>query len=112
MTAVVSHPLFMAKPALGRGLGALLGGATTIGRPAAPVAVSPPLDPVAANGERVQNLALERIRPSPFQPRKDFSADAVRRLYANVANGMIEEYLGERRARDARVPLVPLEVRA
>ena len=44
--------------------------------------------------------------------RKDFSADAVRRLYANVAEGMIDEYLANRGARDARVPLVPLEVRA
>jgi methionyl-tRNA formyltransferase len=44
--------------------------------------------------------------------RKDFSADAVRQLYANFASGMIEEYLDNRAARDARVPLVPLEVRA
>jgi folate-dependent phosphoribosylglycinamide formyltransferase PurN len=43
--------------------------------------------------------------------RKDFSADAVRRLYANVASGMIGEYLDDRSARDARVPLVPMEVR-
>ena len=44
--------------------------------------------------------------------RKDFSADAVRRLYANFATGMIGEYLADRAARDARAPLVPLEVRA
>ena len=44
--------------------------------------------------------------------RADFSADAVRRLYANVADGMIDEYLADKAARDARVPLVTLEARA
>jgi folate-dependent phosphoribosylglycinamide formyltransferase PurN len=41
--------------------------------------------------------------------RADFSADAVSRLYANFADGMIDEYLQHRAARDAAVPLVQLE---
>lgn len=41
--------------------------------------------------------------------RADFSADAVRRLYANFDGGMIDEYLRDRAARDARVSLVGLE---
>jgi hypothetical protein len=44
--------------------------------------------------------------------RKDFSADAVRRLYANFGDGMIGEYLADRPARDARAPLVSMETRA
>jgi folate-dependent phosphoribosylglycinamide formyltransferase PurN len=40
--------------------------------------------------------------------RADFSAEAVNRLYANFADGMIDEYLRDREARDRRVPLVPL----
>jgi len=44
--------------------------------------------------------------------RKDFSAAAVRQLYANFAGGMIDEYLGDRAARDARAPLVSMETRA
>jgi folate-dependent phosphoribosylglycinamide formyltransferase PurN len=44
--------------------------------------------------------------------RKDFSADAVRRLYANFAGGMIDEYLGDCAARNARAPLVSMETRA
>jgi folate-dependent phosphoribosylglycinamide formyltransferase PurN len=44
--------------------------------------------------------------------RADFSAAAVRLLYANVAEGMIGEYLDDRAARDAAVPLVVMEARA
>jgi ParB family transcriptional regulator, chromosome partitioning protein len=99
MGAGVSHPLFMAKPALGRGLGALLGGATTIGRPAAPVAVSPAPEPLAPDGERVQNLALERIRPSPFQPRKEFSAEALQELADSIkAQGVIQPLIVRERS--------------
>lgn len=40
--------------------------------------------------------------------RADFTADAVRTLYANFANGMLDDYLLNQPARDARVPLVTL----
>ena len=40
--------------------------------------------------------------------RADFSADAVRRLYANFAAGMIPAYLADQRARDAQLSLVSL----
>ena len=41
--------------------------------------------------------------------RADFSAAAVRRLYANFEAGMIDDYLREQRARDARLRLVSME---
>jgi folate-dependent phosphoribosylglycinamide formyltransferase PurN len=44
--------------------------------------------------------------------RADFSADAVERLYANFANGMIGEYLRSKRTRDAALSLVTLEAAA
>jgi methionyl-tRNA formyltransferase len=44
--------------------------------------------------------------------RADFSAAAVRRLYANVEAGMIETYLRERAVRDARLALVTMEATA
>lgn len=44
--------------------------------------------------------------------RKDFSAAAVDRLYANFAEGMIEGYLRDRAARDARLSLVAMEAEA
>ena len=44
--------------------------------------------------------------------RKDFSARAVERLYANFAAGMIDDYLRNRSARDARLSLVTMEAQA
>jgi hypothetical protein len=44
--------------------------------------------------------------------RKDFSAAAVRQLYANFASGMIDDYLEHRGVRDAKIPLIALETRA
>ena len=41
--------------------------------------------------------------------RKDFSAGAVRQLYSNFANGMLDEYLDHRAERDAKIPLIALE---
>jgi len=41
--------------------------------------------------------------------RSDFSADAVNRLYANFADGMIDEYRRNRTAREAAMSLVRLE---
>jgi ParB family transcriptional regulator, chromosome partitioning protein len=89
----------MSKPALGRGLGALLGG-----RPANPVPPGPPQDPAnpaisesqinGTNPENIspipekrdglQRVAIDRIRPCPFQPRKDFSAEALKELADSI----------------------------
>src|SRR5881396_3063996 len=76
----------MAKPALGRGLGALLGG-NAIAKPPAPAPLSTPLTGPAAPTdlrERVQRVPLDRIRPCPFQPRKDFSPEALRELADSI----------------------------
>lgn len=43
--------------------------------------------------------------------RADFSAAAVKRLYANLADGMIDEYLQNRAARDSKVSLIAMEAR-
>ena len=106
----------MAKPALGRGLGALLGGAITSGRPAAPASLSVAASEAAPDGEGVQNLALGCIRPSPFQPRKEFSAEGLQELADSIKaqgviqplivrerNGSFELIAGERRWRAAQL---------
>src|SRR6185369_11405765 len=84
------HSGCMAKPALGRGLGALLGGAPVAHKPAptAPApepativipAPQPAPEAVAADvRERVHRVPLDRIRPCPLQPRKDFAPEALR----------------------------------
>jgi ParB family transcriptional regulator, chromosome partitioning protein len=81
----------MAKPALGRGLGALLGGNPVLARPAAapppatatPVAVSQ-VAPVPAAHDQVRHVTLDSIRPSSLQPRKDFSAESLRELAESI----------------------------
>jgi ParB family transcriptional regulator, chromosome partitioning protein len=110
----------MAKPALGRGLGALLGGNPVLTQPAA--APAPAIPPLAATGaapdprERVQRVPLDRIRPCPLQPRKDFSAEALRELADSIREqgivqplivrergGQFELIAGERRWRAAQL---------
>ena len=88
ISARVRHSDCMAKPALGRGLGALLGGAPTAAKP--PPSDAPASVPVATHvptidpRDRVQRVALGRIRPCPFQPRKDFTPDALRELADSI----------------------------
>jgi len=76
----------MAKPALGRGLGALLGD-SPIAKPSVSAPISntvPGSAPAGDPRERVQRVALSRIRPCPFQPRKDFSPETLRELADSI----------------------------
>lgn len=75
----------MAKPALGRGLGALLGGASSSAKPS-PIVLSPTtlVPPAVDLREAVQRIPLERIRPCPLQPRKDFSVEALQELADSI----------------------------
>jgi ParB family chromosome partitioning protein len=121
----------MAKPALGRGLGALLGGSPVLTQPtpapAAPVSQPVVLSPAPDLHERVQRVPLDRIRPCSLQPRKDFSAEALRELADSIREqgivqplivrergGHFELIAGERRWRAAQLlqlPEVPIIVR-
>jgi hypothetical protein len=69
----------MSKPALGRGLGALLGS-----NPALTQSPSAPVQNISSaapdNRERVLRVPLNKIRASAMQPRKEFSAEALREL--------------------------------
>src|SRR2546429_3163888 len=90
----------MSKSALGRGLGALLGGVPPNARPVA--VLTPPPQPAAESGaetgERVQHLALERIRACPFQPRKEFAAEALQELADSIrAQGVIQPLIVRQR---------------
>ncbi|MFO1477184.1 MAG: ParB/RepB/Spo0J family partition protein [Verrucomicrobiota bacterium] len=117
----------MAKPALGRGLGALLGGAPAAGKPpaarptgsadGAPAPASTAAaTPATAPGDRVQRLPLDRIRPCPLQPRKDFAPEALQELADSIREqGIVQPLIvrqrgdhveliaGERRWRAARL---------
>jgi ParB family chromosome partitioning protein len=118
----------MSKPALGRGLGALLSGSPPITNPvpAAAVPVAAPVLPVGSH-DRVQRVPLNRIRASAMQPRKEFSAEALKELADSIReqgivqplivrerNGFFELIAGERRWRAAQLlnlPEVPIITR-
>jgi ParB family chromosome partitioning protein len=92
----------MAKPALGRGLGALLGGASANPErprlaPLPPPHISP--SPSSGAGEReiaaraqaiqssrdlVRKVPLSQVRPCSFQPRKEFSAETLQELAESI----------------------------
>jgi ParB family transcriptional regulator, chromosome partitioning protein len=108
----------MSKPALGRGLGALLGGSPPAGKPVSPgpAAPAPAAAPVLEPGERVQNVPLGRIRPCSLQPRKKFSDEALRELADSIREqgivqplivreiaGGLELIAGERRWRASQL---------
>ena len=108
----------MAKPALGRGLGALLGGSPVAKPPGSPPissSVSEAAAPVPSPGEQVQRVGISRIRPCPLQPRKHFSNEALSELADSIKeqgivqplivrerNGHLELIAGERRWRAAQ----------
>jgi ParB family chromosome partitioning protein len=87
--------------------------------------VAPP--PAPDTRERVQRVPLDRVRPCPLQPRKDFSAEALRELADSIREqgivqplivrergGFFELIAGERRWRAAQLlqlPEVPIIVR-
>ena len=119
----------MAKPALGRGLGALLGGNPPLTQPTAAPAVHPIVAtaPAPDSRDRVQRVPLDRIRPCPLQPRKDFSDEALKELADSIREqgivqplivrergGFFELIAGERRWRAAQLlnlPEVPIITR-
>lgn len=121
----------MSKPALGRGLGALLGNVSAKQAVAPPPlsqdsSTAPSAPPGA--GERVLRVSLDRIRPSPLQPRKDFTTEALQELAASIKEqGIVQPLIvrdrqshyeliaGERRWRAAQLlslSEVPVIVRA
>src|SRR5579859_33289 len=108
----------MPKPALGRGLGALLGG-SPVAKPPGQTPVPPAageISPGAGPTERVEHVPLARIVPCPFQPRKSFAPEALKELADSIKEqgivqplivrehkGHLELIAGERRWRAAQL---------
>ncbi|MFM8231431.1 MAG: ParB/RepB/Spo0J family partition protein, partial [Chthoniobacterales bacterium] len=95
----------MAKPSLGRGLGALISPSKAA---AAAIAAA------EAAGDRVQSVALTRVVPSPLQPRSNFAPELLTELVDSIrengiiqplivreVGGLLELIAGERRWRAA-----------
>jgi len=108
----------MAKPALGRGLGALMGGNAgkpPVLAPSAPASIAPAPAKTPA-GEQVLRISVTQIVPCPFQPRKDFTEDSIKELADSIREqgilqplivrqraGKFELIAGERRWRAAQI---------
>ncbi|MBU6410253.1 MAG: ParB/RepB/Spo0J family partition protein [Verrucomicrobia bacterium] len=105
----------MSRPALGRGLGALLGG---VGGAMPPPSTMPAPPAVAGvpEGERVRLAPVDKIRRSALQPRKQFSEESLRELADSIREqgivqplvvrereGFYELIAGERRWRAAQL---------
>jgi ParB family chromosome partitioning protein len=109
----------MAKSALGKGLGALIG--------TRPLTPRPESDAVIAI-EKIRTISLASITPSPLQPRKEFARDALQELVDSIrqhgiiqplivrpVDGRHELIAGERRwraAQEAGLSEVPVIIRA
>jgi ParB family transcriptional regulator, chromosome partitioning protein len=111
----------MAKPALGRGLGALMGGSS--GKTPAPAHSIPANVPTTVTtapakpaDEQVLRIPVSQIVPCPFQPRKDFTEESIKELADSIRaqgilqplivrsqNGKFELIAGERRWRAAQL---------
>jgi ParB family chromosome partitioning protein len=107
----------MAKSALGKGLGALIGTPRPVARTEADTAPN----------EKIRTVALASISPSPLQPRKEFERDALLELVESIRqHGIIQPLIvrpidgrheliaGERRwraAQEAGLTEVPVIIR-
>lgn len=104
----------MAKPALGRGLSALLGGVSSPPRNDPPTGSVSPTS--STPSDQVLKVDIQKIRPCPFQPRKEFSPEALQELTESIrTQGVIQPLIvrrkgegfeiiaGERRWRAAQV---------
>lgn len=96
----------MAKPALGKGLGAL------IGKPAgtSPASNIAPFSPQPAPGEAVRKVPHAEIIPSPLQPRKEFAKEQLSELMESIReHGIIQPLIV--RARGGKLELIAGERR-
>lgn len=99
------------KKRLGRGLGSLLGGAPSetmntldesAGFVSAPTQalqtnnvearkIAPPQEDAAANENRVWNIAIDKLVPGIYQPRKNFNKESLAELASSIKeNGIIQ----------------------
>ena len=71
---------------LGRGLEALLGNVTPVSQPAVQLAPGEPQPEPP-----LRSIPVQKIRPNPFQPRKEFREEDIAQLQASLsANGLLQ----------------------
>lgn len=94
----------MAKSALGRGLGALLGTSPTAAQPPTGTDASRPdaspsaLPPSPRAAEPILRVPLQLIRPNPLQPRQEFSPESLEELAESIRQqGILQPLVVRRR---------------
>ena len=96
----------MAKPSLGRGLGALLG--STQATP--PISV--PQARMEDGGEKIQQIRIGEIAPSPLQPRRVFAEDSLTELIDSIrARGIFQPLIVRRSPKGTGFELIAGERR-
>jgi ParB family chromosome partitioning protein len=81
------------KSRLGRGLGALITSGNAAPKPAspAPVAASPAAAPANDGLPGYREVAVHLVEPNPYQPRKEFSDEALTELVESIrAEGLLQ----------------------
>jgi ParB family chromosome partitioning protein len=107
------------KPALGRGLGSLLGGMPPGGRQEAVPAASPtPTPQIKTSPEvtfdfagKVWSLEIDRVIPNPNQPRKEFVKEELESLANSISSQGILQPITVRRRADGRFEIIAGERR-
>ena len=96
----------MAKPSLGRGLGALLG--STQATPP----ISLPQARMEDGGERIEQIGIGEIVPSPLQPRRVFAEDSLTELIDSIrARGIFQPLIVRRSPKGTGFELIAGERR-
>lgn len=106
------------KKGLGRGLGSLLGGAQMDEGPArrplhetsAPTHVTTQAQPVAAEN-RIWDVAIEKLSPGIFQPRKNFEKEKLQELAQSIKENGILQPITARRTQSGKLEIVAGERR-
>lgn len=93
------------KQVLGRGLNSLIPAARTV--PTAPVATGPaPVAAVAPTGEMIQQIAVERIEPNPYQTRIQVDEHSLNELAESIKVQGVLQPIVLRQVKDGKLQLV------
>ena len=100
----------MAKSPLGRGLGALLGGASSVPSNSTAPIVAPEVR--GEEGEKIIQLAVGEVGPSPLQPRRVFAEENLAELVDSIrARGIFQPLIVRRSPKGSGYELIAGERR-
>ena len=79
------------KSRLGRGLGALITSGNAAPKSATPAPVAPATAPAGEGLTGYREIAVHQVEPNPYQPRKEFSDEALGELVESIrAEGLLQ----------------------